>query len=793
MDWGIDLQKVVITGATFSGPLAVCRDEKKLLRLTTEDQSTRPETQIFTSSGVALISFNNDAGHIVGRGWTRDERLICVSDKGHVFLYNVKGHKESEFSLECSDGVLDCYIWDSGLVCLTNSLKLIAVTNLEEPRLRPLADPKLQVAPCCWCVVEPSISLSNQVEVLLSTTTGTVLVVNEDNVKDLLLSSGPFLRMSVCKNGKILACFTTEGFLKIVTLDFTKELSDFETKAVNAPKQLLWCGTDAVLMHWPSVGLLMVGPNNDWIKYTYDNPVHLIAECDGVRIITNTSCEFLQKVPVVMEDIFKIGSTAASAILYDAMEYFENENPKADENIRSIKAELSEAVDACTEAAAYEFAPVMQRKLLKAASFGKCFLDSGYADNFVKICKILRVLNAVRNPKIGIPLTYTQYQQLEVTTLINRLVNRHHHLLAWRICEYLDMKRDSVLVHWACLKVGTASDQEVMQYVIPKLQKVKGISYAEIASTAFKYSRNELATRILDFEPRAADQVPLLIHMKEDEVALEKAIESGDTDLVYLVLLHIRRNAAPTEFFRIIRRNPESVNLLIAYCKEQDVDLLKDLYYQTGQPQETANMAVVEAYQFKDIEKRIRGLKVALNLYKDTKEQLATKATETQIRLLLLQCDLEATLKEGEFLGCSMSDTLYRVIMLGDLRRAQKIKSEFKVPDKRYWWIMIKALAQKLEWDQLEAFAKDKKSPIGYRPFADVCIEQHFPRKAAFYIAKISDPYEQAEMYMAIQMWRDAAEVAFNLKNTEMLMSIRSQCVDRNDELFVTDLIDKIK
>jgi hypothetical protein len=35
----------------------------------------------------------------------------------------------------------------------------------------------------------------------------------------------------------------------------------------------------------------------------------------------------------------------------------------------------------------------------------------------------------------------------------------------------------------------------------------------------------------LDYEPRAADQVPLLISMQQEELALSKAIESGDTDL----------------------------------------------------------------------------------------------------------------------------------------------------------------------------------------------------------------------------------------------------------------------
>jgi len=139
------------------------------------------------------------------------------------------------------------------------------------------------------------------------------------------------------------------------------------------------------------------------------------------------------------------------------------------------------------------------------------------------------------------------------------------------------------------------------------------------------------------------------------------------------------------------------------------------------------------------LDKRIRGLQIALNLYKDTKEPFAAKvrvfvslfslsrslfvalvvvvvqATETQIRLLLQQRELEAAIPDTEFVGCSLSDTLYRLIRMGYTKQAGKIRGDFKVPDKRYWWIQIKALAMARSWPELEALASSKKSPIGYR------------------------------------------------------------------------------
>jgi hypothetical protein len=130
-------------------------------------------------------------------------------------------------------------------------------------------------------------------------------------------------------------------------------------------------------------------------------------------------------------------------------------------------------------------------------------------------------------------LLASRYARLSPEVLIDRLINRHQHLLAFRLAEYLGMKPDRILVHWACSKVKKADldDKIVCSQIVAKLGNQKGISYAEVAKTAYKVGRPELATQLLDYEPRAADQVPLLISMQEDERALVKAIESGDTDL----------------------------------------------------------------------------------------------------------------------------------------------------------------------------------------------------------------------------------------------------------------------
>lgn len=50
------------------------------------------------------------------------------------------------------------------------------------------------------------------------------------------------------------------------------------------------------------------------------------------------------------------------------------------------------------------------------------------------------------------------------------------------------------------------------------------------------------------------------------------------------------------------------------------------------------------------------------------------------------------------------------------------------MPDKRFWWLKVKALAESRNWVELEKFAKSKKSPIGYEVRCFVLMCNVYPR-----------------------------------------------------------------
>lgn len=123
-------------------------------------------------------------------------------------------------------------------------------------------------------------------------------------------------------------------------------------------------------------------------------------------------------------------------------------------------------------------------------------------------------------------------------------MNRREYYLAVQICKYLEIPADNVYTNWACLKIRLSNEDEdtICRAIVEKLRGQAGAQFDEAAKTAFEEGRVGLATKLLDYEPRAGKQVPLLLDMQQDEVALIKAIESGDTDLgIHLSTIHLMR------------------------------------------------------------------------------------------------------------------------------------------------------------------------------------------------------------------------------------------------------------
>ncbi|KAJ5745853.1 Vps16 N-terminal [Penicillium odoratum] len=781
-DEEVELENYIVAGAPYGGAIALYRDESKPIRLR-DSQASRSCIDVYSCSGKQINRINWEQATIRGIGWSDKEELLVVAEDGTVRRYFGLDGDFTSFSLGNGAeeyGVRDCQFWSSGLVALLSNNQLIAVSKYDEPR------PKL-LAPCpegevsSWALIPPAHTLSRSVEVLLAVDK-TVYLVDSTEAEDKILQDGPFKHVSVSPTGRSVALFTGEGKLWVVSNDFQNKLSEYDSKSRVPPSTIKWCGDDAVILAWEDE-IHLVGPSGAASKYYYDGRVHVISEFDGVRLLTNDTCEFLHKVHGVTEEIFRLGSSSPASVLLDSVDQLEKKSPKADENIQRIRSSLPAAVDSCIKAAGHEFDAYWQKRLLKAASFGKSVLELYNSDEFVEMTEKLRVLTAVRDYQIGLPLSYEQYLRLTPEGLIERLISRHEYLLAIRVSEYLQIPADRIYVHWASQKVrvSTVDDEAVCKLIVQRLEGKPGISFEVIAQTAYDEGRSHLATQLLNHEPRAGKQVPLLLKMEEDELALDKAIESGDDDLVNYVLLHLKSTIPLASFFRMINTRPMASALVETAARDEDTELLKDLYYQDDRPIDGSNALLSEALRESDPQRQTEKLALASRLLSDSKDPtvvLQQKLISEASQLLKAQESLDKDLADhSEFTGLSLNETVYRLFRAGYGKRAHKMQSEFKMPEKTYWWLRLRALVAKRDWGELEEIGRNKKSPIGWEPFYNEVLGAGNTKLASLFVPKCTTlpVADRIEMWIKCGMIVKAGEEAQKAKDVNTLELLRTK------------------
>lgn len=135
---------------------------------------------------------------------------------------------------------------------------LVAVSRYDEPRPRLLATPPADTI-VSWTLIPPAETLSRSVEVLLAVNK-TIYVVDASEAEDRGLDKGPFKHICVSSNGKYAALYTEDGRVWVVTSDFQNRLSEYNSRAKTMPKDMQWCGNNAVALAWEDE-VHMVGPN----------------------------------------------------------------------------------------------------------------------------------------------------------------------------------------------------------------------------------------------------------------------------------------------------------------------------------------------------------------------------------------------------------------------------------------------------------------------------------------------------------------------------------------------------
>ncbi|KAI0222542.1 Vacuolar protein sorting-associated protein 16 [Massospora cicadina] len=658
------IDEMVIAVGPMGGLIAAVRDANKLA-VVDRGAGTADTVTIYTSAGKKLNAIKWDTGQLVAMGWDFSDHLLLVFAEGLVRRHVIFGGR-SQFSLGLAPGeaVKDARFWPEGLVVRTSGGDFFAVANVLEPRPRKLAPAAIKGGIHCWSIIPPAWHSAK---------------TSSKGAQDLLLQRGPFHHIAVSPSGGYLAPLTQGGKLLVVSADFQQKLREHDLAEKARPSQMVWCGNDYILALY-GADLIVVDPTGtrkgrrlkfmDWLRRSifYGGGAYVATEMDGARVFTNTHCEFLQKSPI--QDVFGIGSTSPAALLFNALEQFEHLSPRADELVRIIGDHLEAAVEGCVAAAGFEWVPQVQRNLLRAASFGKCFLDKYNSDRFVRQCQLLRVLNALHHYEVGIPFTLAQLDALGMDNVIGRLLEMHQHFLGLKICQYLRLPSDRVVI-----RASLEDEATITRVILDKVGDCNGFAYHPIAKVASESGQLQLAIQVGRRRP--------VLGVSADGVAggwgaLDRAIASGDTNLVYLVLLQAKQKLSLGDFFRLINPRPMAGCHLEASYDQQDKPLLKDFYYQDDRRLDLGLLAIRETYAMDPPNLKAKWEEALRHLAGLKGRATEGKLADEQVKLLNHQEHL-ATKAGQAAIGIPLADTVTLATKVGDHRLASKLRSEFKI------------------------------------------------------------------------------------------------------------------
>lgn len=643
---------------------------------------------------------------------------------------------------------------------------------------------------------------------------------------DHQLTDGPFSFVSVSPNRSLVALFNlTQLKLFVVNSLFSQVLLEYD--ASSSPHQVEWCGSDAIVLSLRDE-VMLVGPGQQSISFFYlqegsDDLASTIpiihTQPDGLKVLTSSKLELLARVDEATVNLHQIGSSHPGSILLDCVDNLLENSSKSSTKISMLKSDgsLLDAINECLKASHDEFNPAWQKKILKAISFAKSYVDSpSYdADLYLKALNHLKILNHIRSADIGLFLTYPEVEHLGWEEVVRMLLWRDQHYLAIKITDILGLRnlRDIIYTHWCSYKIRkelSTSDVELFKTIAHKLLELgpkNYVSVEEIATTAFEEGRIALCKLLINLEPKISARIGLLLKYEQVELALINAFQSGDHDSCQLILLELQKKLPLSEFFKVLNQNEQKtlsadVHLIDDERIQNSIrnnhlritgDLISNFWENTvGKNSTTLDVF----FRQEDFRARadLRKLKdfwahptddddAYYEVYKSKLVKLS-KVNRTvynyEVSLLELKKRLTETYQRLFYSDKTLVDVLRKLVEMNQLKQLQKVSKEFKVSQQKLWHLVVQTLAKQGEFTRLHTFISDHgfASPIGFSAIVDTCVFYGAPQdQISTYIEYCQDVAytKRVELYILNGDYLHAAEEAYNNKDVALVQKIHSK------------------
>jgi len=511
--------------------------------------------------------------------FTADDVLVIVTDDCKIYMIKPK-EEDTPITRDLTDElghtlIEGAKVHENSLVLLTSSKKAYYIKNLTDCKPEVICEEPYEAMTVTHeiieqvIVIDPSVSDSKELEVIFPRKEGGLYRIYEGTVEtiEVLGAEKPIQLNGVKKlaitplnagdiKSQILAILTDADEIIISECKIPAGKAAKFPIEDEAPEDIVWCGADSVVLQYTD-RVVIAGPNNAKAEFDIETfkGFYCYSEVDGLRILTNDHCFFIEKVPAAVEKSFETVSTDPSAQIISAYQKYLSGDPRAEDVLKGVKEDakssLAEGIKTLITAATCETEPEHQKYLLKAASFAKNFISPGEfnADDFVNTLKHLRIVNQLHVPKYGRMITYAQYKKLKTKQFIRALLRYQHHFLAFEICNHLGMEDKSLIYEdWAIKKIKNSrgeDEEKLLEEIKAKLVECPNLSYKKISMAAEQEKRSQIAIDLLKNEDSIKDQVPILLTMKQYGYALNIAVGKCEADIVYGIFSEMRINGVP--------------------------------------------------------------------------------------------------------------------------------------------------------------------------------------------------------------------------------------------------------
>lgn len=584
-----------------------------------------------------------------------------------------------------------------------------------------------------------------------------------------------------------------------------------ETLIYKDGSQFLFCGEDAICL----VGqlyILMINTFNKTIEYKINETEELnspakdyyfckcASEFDGLRYVTSRGVYFIKKVPNELYEIcYPSAKISPSKKLLNAYNNSLTKQGNSEMDIRQIGTELSNAINNLQIAGANIFwseEEVMkdnkniQLYLLNAAQFGKSFIgkDDFNFDKFVEICKDLRIINNLRNHKTKCRLiSYNEYKNMDQKELVKKLLKQQNYSLAAEICNYLDLDVNRVYQSYAIANIkrlpslNSYQQQEKLYHeLMKKFQDVPNISYIKLAKKAFKYKQEEIGLKFLENEKNILIKIPQYLNLSKWDKALELAIETYDTNILYAVLDKILKSKSVIEFISLVSKYSNAKSTVVEFLSKKAPNQIES-YLEALKNHEVMLYYFLENFfNCKSIDEKKKFLKSAREhekLLESSEHKFYRNYLDCLERQINLKKEFTFNTQDNQGNNIKYDDSIYDSYKLGILNDKESMVDSnnkyFELGQKKLNLLKFRTYAQKGKFDDIEnAINRYQLKKLGLSPLnlAEIYLEYNKYDKAVEYIKQITDndyfDYK-IDMLKYMEKYEEALEIIISEKSKD--------------------------